>query len=241
MPLHFKFSEFERELENFSSLAEEFLDPSTHSILAEFRDALRTISRLPHGLQRAWTISIDRPVKTLVSKSYEIDDKCAHAAHAEISCIWEIEPLDKPNKPARLFALVGKASTRLSIKEGENELARWRMEIASDGSPGCHFHTQVLGDQQDAVFPHSLPVPRLPSFFITPTLAIEFVLGELFQAKWAKHVSRQTGDLSSWSGIQHTRMLNFLSWQQSILKQNMSPLYLLKQASPPTDLFVKTR
>src|SRR5436190_1532122 len=79
------------------------------------------------------------------------------------------------------------------------EIAMWRMEVGDARSPGCHFHVQVLGEAEVAPFPKSLSVPRLPAVHSTPPAVIEFVLGELFQATWDKHVAARSVHVKRWA------------------------------------------
>ena len=78
----------------------------------------------------------------------------------------------------------------------------WRVELGADDAPGCYFHTQILGDREESPFPKSVPIPRLPSPFVTPMAAVEFVLGELFQDKWQEEARRTRDPQRRWRSIQ---------------------------------------
>lgn len=242
MALEFIFSEFIKELETFKEICSKFVDESTSGVLDQFLADLRTISTSQtEGKHQKWSISRDRPLRTRSAAAYESNSgKCKHTVYGEISSIWEITPqkMTKAGPAQRRFSLTGLASTRLIIKEEDIELARWRMEIASDDGPGSYFHAQIMGEKEDQIFPHSLPVPRLPIFLATPMLTIEFLLGELFQEEWAKHISRSNGATQLWSSLQEGRMRKFLDWQKSVLLSNVSPLHRLKIAKPPGTLFL---
>lgn len=244
MALEFMFSEFINELEWFKTICSKFVEESTCGVLDQFIRDLKTISiSQTERKHQTWSISRNRPLRTRSAAAYESNSgKCKHTVYGEISSIWEITPqkMTKAGPSQRKFSLTGLASTRLVIKEEdtETELARWRMEIASDDGPGSYFHAQIMGENEDQIFPHSLPVPRLPIFLATPMLTIEFLLGELFQEEWAKHISRSGGPTQVWSSLQESRMQKFLDWQKSVLRSNVSPLHRLKIAKPPGDLFL---
>ena len=125
---------------------------------------------------------------------YEPGGGGAEDVIGEITSSWAISPwTDKSLKRGTLvpiFRLTGNASIRVRILR-ENavnaevtELAMWRMELGAEESPGCFFHIQVLGHKETPPFPASLSVPRLPALAFTPMAALEFLLGELFQAAW---------------------------------------------------------
>lgn len=244
MALEFMFSEFINELELFKTICSKFVEESTSGVLDQFIRDLKIISiSQTDGKHQEWSISRNRPLRTRSAAAYESNSgKCKHTVYGEISSIWEITPqkMPKAGSSQRRFSLTGLASTRLTIKEDDTELARWRMEIASDDGPGSYFHAQIMGEKQDQIFPHSLPVPRLPIFLATPMLTIEFLLGELFQEEWAKHISRSGGTTQFWSSLQESRMQKFLDWQKSVLRSNsnVSPLHRLKIAKPPENLFL---
>jgi len=109
----------------------------------------------------------------------------------------------------------------------------WRVEFGAADSPGCYFHTQILGEKEQPPFPHALSVPRLPSLFVTPMAAVEFLLGELFQDQWEQHIVGDQGDRPFWNGIQQQRLQNLLRWKQQQLDGCQgSPWMALKKAKP---------
>jgi hypothetical protein len=203
--LVFSFSDMEAEVVNMASVASKFLDEDhdARGILTAWGNQLKTFRTKPRGTRFDWGISIDRPIRTKLSVGkYEPDGCGEHSVYATVSSIWQIViPIASGSATKRSasqpqFELFGKASTRVSVfaHRGENqpiELARWRFEIGNVDSPGCHFHAQILGDDNDIMFPKSMSVPRLPNMLFTPMDALEFVLAELFQDEWAKHVARE--------------------------------------------------
>lgn len=120
------------------------------------------------------------------------------------------------------------------------ELAMWRIEIGDDASPGCHFHVQIRGEDEEGPFPKRLSVPRLPTCLASPMAALEFLLAELFQEAWLRHVSAETDALRQWRAIQRDRLEKLFAWQtQTVSRVNQtSPWSTLKLAKPPADLFV---
>ena len=115
----------------------------------------------------------------------------------------------------------------------------WRMEIGDSGSPGCHFHVQILGQTQEIPFPKSLSVPRIPSLIMTPAAVLEFVLAELFQDEWARQVGRNGADLKRWAAIQKKRWQNLLNWKLEVVSTSASPWTTMKSEKPNVDLFIK--
>ena len=67
---------------------------------------------------------------------------------------------------------------------------------------------------------------------------LEFVLGELFQRDWVKHVDR-AGILSNlWRSIQQQHLSSYLNWQlQQVERTEGSPLMHLK-GFPGADLLM---
>jgi hypothetical protein len=117
------------------------------------------------------------------------------------------------------------------------EIAMWRMEIGDSNSPGCHFHVQILGQTADFPFPKTLSVPRLPSLMMTPAATVEFVLAELFQDEWAKHIARNGPHLNRWSAIQKGRWISLLNWKLDLVKNGINPWTAIKSAKPTSKLF----
>ncbi|MCY3667843.1 MAG: hypothetical protein OXH81_19445 [Gemmatimonadetes bacterium] len=113
------------------------------------------------------------------------------------------------------------------------------MELGADDSPGCYVHAQILGDSDDPPFPKSVPIPRLPSIFVSPMSVVEFVLGELFQDEWAKATAGNSSEVLFWRALQQKRLQSLFSWYQSELKNSVSsPWMTLKEAKPDGELFV---
>ena len=116
----------------------------------------------------------------------------------------------------------------------------WRLELGADDSPGCYFHVQILGDSNDTPFPSSIPIPRLPSLFVTPMSVIEYVLGEIYQDEWAQETARRTDDLLHWRRLQQQRLQCLFTWYQDKTQGSLSsPWMNLKSAKPDESMFIR--
>lgn len=255
--LIFSFAEMEREAVNMAKIASKFLDDEhgpEQSSIDEWTQQLRNIQTAPTAAPQTVSIPQQRPIRTTWSDGkYEPGGNGRHKVYATISSVWQVTipassgPTPKRGTPQSHFAVAGKASTRVSVfacqgNDQPRELARWRFEIGNADSPGCHFHSQILGDDSDAVFPKSMPVPRFPNILFTPMDALEFVLAELFQDEWARHVARETDAIRNWATCQRKRLESLLKWQQETLKNSSgSPWTALKAAKPSAHLLIGAR
>lgn len=227
-------------------MAKGLLAPDAEQILAGLKSEMRNVSEMPDGT--AHTIGM-RPLCTRPTRDYEAGSRSGgKEIYAKITGTWEVRPLDS-RRPKTKLAFTGKASTVVELwpkpcmwREGHcsaSRLAMWRIELGAHDSPGCYFHVQVLGDRDDPPFPKSIPVPRLPSPFVTPMAAVEFVLGELFQDRWERRAGESHPHHKRWRAIQHQRWLSLLDWQKKVLdKPGSSPWMKLKAAKPPADLLL---
>jgi hypothetical protein len=244
--LRFEFQEMISELEAFSRLADPFLLAESRSVLPNLKQSLENYRTEPTGNSRTWQISTTSSLKTISGTRYEKGNRAGkHCIYAEITSIWEIRRIPGRNvrQPAKYFELIGQASTRVRLVcdpsngDQHQEIAMWRMEIGDSNSPGCHFHVQVLGQTADFPFPKSLSVPRLPSLMMTPAATVEFVLAELFQDEWAKHIGRNGPHLNRWSAIQKSRWVSLLNWKLDIVQKSTNPWTAIKSAKPQPMLF----
>jgi hypothetical protein len=122
---------------------------------------------------------------------------------------------------------------------GDYLLSRWQVDIGDENSPGCHFHIQVQQDSNEHPFSNKFPVPRFPSMLVTPLAVAEFVVSELFQVEWPKHISKPSPALQTWTGLQKGRMKNLLNWQQATFESaTTSPWTFYKGVKPEPRLFV---
>ena len=156
---------------------------------------------------------------------------------AVISGTWDLRPLGKGE-----IEFCGIASTRIALYASDKpktRLAMWRLELGDEKSPGCYVYAHILGDSVDPRFPKSLPIPRLPSLFVTPMSAIEFVLGELFQDEWAKATASNAKHVQNWRALQKKWLQQLFLWyQDQIERMGSSSWVALKEAKPEDDIFL---
>jgi len=240
--LKFKFAEFSQEIKSMQKLARKHIDTRRGwDVFGQLRSDLDNIRICAEGRKYKWGISPKNPLTTKPSSCYL--RKVPFPVYAEITSIWEIEPIGRSRKPKPTFRLVGIASTSIQLFQEINNAAPrkvglWRMEIGDSLSPGCHFHVQIEGQTDTVPFPKNVPVPRLPGYIATPLSALGFVLGELFQEEWAKEMSRDRDELSMWRGIQKERFDRLFKWQRETVQDTrLCPWVALKKMKPPETLF----
>ena len=153
--------------------------------------------------ERDWTLEL-QPLRTKLTSNYECGSRSGGPEiYAHVTGKWELRPVGL-TRPNRMVAFTGTASAVVELwpaecqwcekHNGPNRLAMWRIELGAYDSPGCYFHFQVLGDLAESPFPKSVPIPRLPSPFVTPMAAVEFVLESC--SKTSGH-GRQVGPLTA--------------------------------------------
>jgi hypothetical protein len=237
--LQFDISEAIDEVRSAQALTEPFLVNSGHAF-EELVTQLEILRAKPTEAMIPLRISEDRPIRTIVSEG-EFDRQSSMSVFGTVSTVWEIirVPERKKKAPARYFELVGNASTLIKIfrvdgadPEWPVEIACWQVDVGLDSHPGCRFHVQVAS-------PVSVPIPRLPSIFVTPMSALEFLLSELFQKRWQRHVFAETAMGLRWRTIQQKRFSNLFAWHVVAAREpNNTPWCCLKQASVNSDLFM---
>jgi hypothetical protein len=241
------FEELIRECHLLKSYARPFLDKTTVYILDEARGNLESIQkRGPTSKTTKWSIPLERPLRTALSKrESQPDSKSRHDVVGIFSFLWEIRPLDEtPWKGRKHLLLEGCASTLIRFVETVNDeevcLARWTVDVGDHQSPGAHFHYQFNGFD-DPPFPKTFDVPRLPAMAMSPFMAMEMAIAELFQDRWKKHALEHTSDASAWRNIQLPRMTRYLQWQiQRLAKTTAgSPWAALKTDRPTRELLIK--
>jgi hypothetical protein len=249
--LEFDFQDTIAEVDALQKIIEPFCQPGSVAVLQELSSTLQSIRDTPSDAHFYWGIRESRPFLTAVSRGeYQSDDQGALNVFAEITSTWTIRrvPPRKRSLRAATFLLTGNASTRVRFHRQPTEqaaatkLAMWRAEVGDAASPGCHFHVQIAGDSADPPFPKSLDVPRLPGLLVTPPSVVEYVVGELFQEQWLKHIARRGADLNRWWPIQQRRLGAVLGWQLNVVEKAAgSPWTTLKKAKPHPALFVEAR
>ena len=235
---HFLFTELIQETIVLETLSKRFLEPnSKHSIFPEFLSKLRNIGGKPEKSVHCLELNC---LRTIPSDQY--DRKPGKEIYAIISGKWELQLWGKRSTPKRKIEFCGKASTKIELyasDDPEKRLAMWRLELGAEDSPGCYIHAQILGDCSNPPFPKWLPIPRLPSIFITPMSAIEFALAELFQRDWAQVVSSKNDNVNRWRNIQTDRLQKLFSWYNDQMKNaGSSPWLVLKEAKPESEMFL---
>lgn len=230
--LRFKIAELEREIRAMETMGKEFLDSQTSWTLEHLRRDLNSIG----GAQKGKACYLElQCLHTIPSDQY--DRKVSREIYAVISGKWQLRPLEK-----REIEFCGIASTRIELyasKDPETRLAMWSLELGAEDSPGCYVHAHILGDSVDPRFPKSVPIPRLPSLFITPMSAIEFVLGELFQNEWAEATASGDLEVKNWRALQKKWLQSLFLWyRHEMEKPDSSSWVALKKAKPRSDMFL---
>jgi len=197
----FEYAAFEKEMRAFATSARATASrPAGLDGTEGLEQAIRTlnaIATINNTDQQRWTESHWAPIRTTVSHGdFMPDSKGGEDVFARLTFLWEIQNYGRQRQGKfRQFQLAGNCSVRVYLhreRTPDKVLAMWRFEIGAHDGPGCHFHTQILGEKpvldageddadtddldDDEVFPHSVDIPRLPGFLITPTDALEFVL-----------------------------------------------------------------
>ena len=244
--LEFSFKEVLDEIHAFDRIANRFIAGESAGVLRAFYESLRRIRDARSTDRQRWEIPRRQPVRTIPSVGeYEPGGHGEHTVYAELSCLWEITPVvpRKQSHPLQIFRLTGIASTEVHLfesRDGEpRELGTWKMEIGDNASPGCHYHVQMRRDVADPPFPRSLSIPRFPIFFVSPLLALEFVVAELFQEEWPRQL-RETSELGRWRSIHLQRLDQFFVWQLTEVRRGYrlgTPLLQLKALKPESALF----
>ena len=238
--LRFKIAELERETKALKSMGRRFFDSHALWVLDQFSSDLQSINGT-RG-QSVRTLEL-RGLRTTPSMKYELGSRRGgKKIHAAISGTWALRPLGTGPAPGRKVEFCGNASTKIELYASDEpqtpRLAMWRLELGAEDSPGCYIHAQILGDSDDPPFPKSVPIPRLPSIFVTPMSGVEFVLGELFQNEWAKMTAQSVSDAQQWQALQRKRLRSLFLWYKSKLDNSASsPWMALKEAKPTGDIF----
>ena len=239
--LRFPFAELERETKTLKEVASSFLDTRTTWVLDKFGADIRNISGTSAGTMT--TLEFQKPLRTVPNAGgHEVGRRSGSSLYAKISGIWEVQAMGSRLTPRRQMEFCGKASTKVELYACDaptKRIAMWRLELGAKDSPGCYVHAQILGDSSQPPFPKSIPIPRLPSLFVTPMSAVEFVLGELFQDQWAQESAKNNDDALYWRALQKRRLGHILSWYQSTFQNPVSSPWMdLKTAKPDGEMFL---
>lgn len=232
--LIFRFKDFIDECETLKAYASEVLDEQATWVIGAAKSVLENIQdQGPTDRSTPWAISQEHPLGTIWSiGESQSGVKSAYRIQAKLSFIWEIRPLkEKKGKRRNYFLLDGLACTRISlVEEGSQTLAQWTVEVGDHQSPGAHFHFQLNGP---------LDVPRLPALAMSPFLAMEFVIGEIFQDRWKRLAAEDNKHTRRWHNLHKERLQRFFEWQMKCVESCLgSPWMALKLAKPQSNLFV---
>jgi hypothetical protein len=228
--LRIKISELTREIESAIGLSGAFLTGEGKRRLEAAQRAFLDGTRRPSA-DFTWQVPRDEPIWTGPSHGeYERKREKGPSVVGALSFKWQLRTGPKGSKDV---FIAGNATTMLRLHDSEGgedaALSMWRMEVGAHDSPGCCFHTQVLGTRPHPPFPDYLPVPRLPIFPPTPMTCLEFLLSELFQRRWLETVERGGEPGNMWRGVQTRRLKSFLKWQlDQVAQSSGSPLVRLK-------------
>jgi hypothetical protein len=251
-PLQFRFKDVIDELEEFRTTAKQFLFRDADHVLSNYIEQLRQLQDNRHVGEFCWQIRDSQPLQTRASFGKHNPSGNGIPVYASIDATWMIQRVPHRSgkkHPADFFVMRGEASVRVRVcTTAENdersrstkdaELAMWRMELGDTASPGCHFHTQVRGQAPEAPFPESLAIPRLPSIAVTPAAAFEYVVAELFQTEWNRHVVESKNRFARWRKLQCDALTRLLEWQvREIKRAPASPWTSLKLAKPDHNIF----
>lgn len=232
--LRFRFADVARELREAESLAKRFLDRGSRAQLSIAADQLTRLQS-QRG-EHEWGLTT--ALRTLPSRGNERRHRQgARSLYAAIDSIWTITV-----ENTRTFRVTGNVSTRvrlLDADDAQRQWGLWRVELGRKDAPGCFFHTQILGQEgfdDGGPWPHSVPIPRLPTPFVSIPSVLTFVLGELFQSEWARHVGAERSQRLA--ADQRRAWERRLEWELHIVRgRGALPWSRLKAALPPRDLF----
>ena len=234
-------------------LARQFLAADAGSILSEVKENLET---LLYSTQET-TISVDaeRPIRTIAcGGGYERKRRGARKdLFGELIFKWQLRPLGQASKrytQGRVVEIAGIASSvgRIKIVDDREQIviASWRMEFGDSDSPGAYFHAQIPDTLDNSrvcrqMWPSWLPVPRLPIPAMTPMVALEFILAEIFQEDWPEHLASGGYEVEGWRAMQRRRYLSYLKWQMENVEDcgEGSPIVAAKKAKPKYNLFLR--
>lgn len=239
--LYFPLVELEREIRSIKSLGRELLDPSRIWVLDRYLEELRSVGGASDA--ESYRVNLEGLLTMPSDGEYETKNRRGgEKIFAVIDGAWDIRPVGARRSGAREIEFCGIASTRIdlySCSDPSASLAMWRLELGSHDSPGCYVHAQILGDSDEPPFPKSVPIPRLPSLFVTPMSAVEFALGELFLDRWAGMTAKNSAPAREWHALQKMRLTCLLSWYQRELNgSRSSPWMVLKAAKPERETFL---
>ncbi len=242
----FHLESLQHEVEKLSRIAADFIDVSSVRVLPQAAGDLKTFGNSRKIQESCWQIRDQEGLRlrTKPTREFEPGGGGGYDVFGELAFTWGIKLTDATRNESRFnrkfFQVTGNASTQIRIKrcEGNATIAQWQFEIGADGSPGCFFHVGI-GKTGDELFPASLPVPRIPALLVTPTDALDFLLGELFQLEWPRVNSVQGEHTLIFGRLQRARIKHMLDWYLKALPapgKSGSAWLGLKRAKSTTEI-----
>ncbi|ACY16545.1 hypothetical protein [Haliangium ochraceum] len=254
-PLQFEYKTALEELTILPEMAKDYLDGSAPGAFTALRNELEKVRRRPAGCRLRWETQEHMRISTKPSRDYQAGHQSSGTVRGVLEFTWEIENVEERGKKKgvahKRFQLVGLASTRIYLYGDDDKLvARWNFDVGDAASPGCHFHVQ-LAESKEALAASSagqtqslysaVDVPRWPSVIFTPSDAVDFVLGELFQEGWRKEADRYARNQPRWATLQKKRLTEVLSWMHRRVEKSDGAAWLsLKAAKPPVGLLLSS-
>ena len=243
--LQFPFEELIREAMALEGIAKELLDSSKLWSLRQFTSNLESMKSGP--AERSRRVELP-PLSTEASDSY--DGSARPGIRMCVTGVWDLCALGEKGA-GRKVEFSGIASTKVTLHyedDPDTTVAEWKIELGDSESPGCYFHIHVPRGGGGPSSRASLPVPRLPSLFVTPMAALEYALGEVFQKEWERVSSRRNPHADWWRSTQKKRLCCLLEWQLHCLLKSQhqgrreamgsSPWMTLKAARPDAKEFL---
>lgn len=237
----FNFSSVISEIDSFNEVCKSFIQ--NRSALINYKQKLKRVRDNYGDEIVSIEITDENPILTKVSDGgYESGGGGAMRVRGKITSVWDIKPvIDERESGHAEFRISGRASTKVSIlDEGCDRVCMWKIEMGVEDSPGTHFHIQVEGDNDERPFPDWISVPRFPSILVTIPDAIDFLLGEIFQESWVKHVSESSPEIDRWRSYQQRRLLSLLEWKAEQVNNTMGSAWIaIKEKKPDPGLFLE--
>ena len=252
-PLRFRVVDLADEVELMQKLAVSFLEPGVNGVLSNVKDDIET---LYHRTQ-VISISVDAnwPIRTVpCNGGYERNEGGTRKdLFGELLFKWELHPLGARGRKRQVeVAGIASSVARLKVDHQGHEvaIASWRMEVGDLNSPGAFFHAQIPdslgGSGQPAnsacpqMWPPWLPVPRLPIPPMTPMLALEFMLAEIFRDSWLQHLESGGYEVDRWRTLQQERFERYFEWQRknAEVSGEGSPILAIRDAKPDPELLL---
>lgn len=233
------------ELEKLAKIASGFLDISATRVLRQNAAELRAFGESHSAQERPWRIRDEdhHVLRTRSTRGFEEGNSGGYDVFGELAFNWEVTLTDSTRNASfkkQCLKVTGNASTQIRIVRCDNHaiIAQWQFEIGASDSPGTFFHVGV-GNAGGELFPNNLPVPRIPALLVTPTDALDFLLGELFQTEWPQANAAENDDTRLFGRLQHARLTHMLRWCLDGLTPRAgvgSAWMTLKRTKPRTDL-----